>query len=401
MYPKKWTIMVLQITVEFYKFILGEKNMDFKLTKEQKQYRREIINFAKNNLNDEEYLEKFSPNMWKKISDFGFLGLVISEDYGGLGENYLTAAIALEALGYGCENNGFIFVVNNHIWVSQNLIYLYGQKESKDKYLPDMIEGKKIGAIAITEAESGSDALSMGTYAYEQDGNYILNGSKMFISNGPIADVFIVFAVTQKEPIKCYTAFIVEKSFEGVHIGKDIEKMGLGACPTSEITFTNCVVPAENIIGGLNEGQKLLTNALEWERCYEFAPHIGAMQRVMEKCIEYTNQRKQFGKPIKDYQAISHKISDMKISIEMARLMMYKIAWLKDNKRSAYSEVSIFKTFVSENYIKTCRDALQIFGAYGYTKEYPIERELRDALACSIYSGTNEMQRNTIFQMLA
>lgn len=375
--------------------------MDFMLTKEQKQYRREIINFAKNNLNDEEYLEKFSEDMWKKISDFGFLGLVIDEESGGLGENYLTAAVALEALGYGCENNGFVFVVNNHIWVSQNLIYLYGKKESKDKYLPDMIEGKKIGAIAITEADSGSDALSMGTYAYEQDGNYILNGSKMFISNGPIADVFIVFAVTQKEPKKGYTAFIVEKDFPGVHIGKDIEKMGLGACPTCEITFTNCVVPRENIIGEINEGQNILTNALEWERCYEFAPHIGAMQRVMEKCITYVNQRKQFGKPIKDYQAISHKISDMKISIEMARLMLYKIAWLKDNKRSAYFEVSIFKVFVSENYIKTCRDALQIFGAYGYTKEYSIERELRDALACSIYSGTNEMQRNTIFQMLA
>lgn len=375
--------------------------MDFMLTKEQKQYRREIINFAKNNLNDEEYLEKFSEDMWKKISDFGFLGLVIDEESGGLGENYLTAAVALEALGYGCENNGFVFVVNNHIWVSQNLIYLYGKKESKDKYLPDMIEGKKIGAIAITEADSGSDALSMGTYAYEQDGNYILNGSKMFISNGPIADVFIVFAVTQKEPKKGYTAFIVEKDFPGVHIGKNIEKMGLGACPTCEITFTNCVVPRENIIGEINEGQNILTNALEWERCYEFAPHIGAMQRVMEKCITYVNQRKQFGKPIKDYQAISHKISDMKISIEMARLMLYKIAWLKDNKRSAYFEVSIFKVFVSENYIKTCRDALQIFGAYGYTKEYSIERELRDALACSIYSGTNEMQRNTIFQMLA
>lgn len=375
--------------------------MDFQLTKEQKQYRREIINFAKNNLNDEEFLENFSERMWKKISDFGFLGLVIDEEYGGLGESYLTAAVALEALGYGCENNGFVFVVNNHIWVSQNLIYLYGQKELKDKYLPDMVVGKKIGAIAITEADSGSDALSMETYACEQNGNYVLNGSKMFISNGPIADVFVVIAVTQKEPVKRYTAFIVEKSFEGIHIGKNIEKMGLGACPTSEITFTNCIVPKKNIIGKFNEGNIVLTNALEWERCYEFASHIGAMQRIMEKSIEYVNQRKQFGKPIKEYQAVSHKISDMKISLEMARLMLYKIAWLKDNKRSAYSEVSMFKVFVSENYIKTCRDALQIFGAYGYTKEYPLERELRDALACSIYSGTNEMQRNTIFQMLA
>ncbi len=375
--------------------------MEFQLTKEQKQYKREIINFAKKNLNEEEYLEKFSEEMWKKISEFGFLGMTIGEEFGGLGESYSTAAVALEALGYGCENNGFVFVVNNHIWVSQNLIYLYGQQQLKEKYLFDMVEGKKIGAIAITEAESGSDALSMDTFAREEGDHYVLNGSKMFISNGPIADVFVVIAVTQKEPVKKYTAFVVEKTFEGVHVGKDMEKMGLGSCPTSELTFIDCKVPKENILGNLHEGSSVLTNALEWERCYEFAPHVGAMQRVMEKCIEYVNTRKQFGKPIKEYQAVSHKIADMKVSIEMARLMLYKIAWLKDNKRSAYVETSMFKLFVSEHYIQTCRDAVQIFGAYGYTKEYPLERELRDALACSIYSGTNEMQRNTIFQMLS
>ena len=374
--------------------------MDFQLTKEQKQYRREIINFAKSYLNDEEYLENFSADMWKRICEFGFLGITIGEEYGGLGEDYLTAAVALEALGYGCENNGLVFVVNNHIWVSQNLIYLYGQQVLKDKYLPEMVEGKKIGAIAITEPDSGSDALSMEAYAHEEGDHYVLNGNKMFISNGPIANVFVVVAVTQKEPVKRYTAFVVENNFEGVHVGKNIEKMGLGACPTSELTFVDCKVPKENILGKLTEGSSFLTNALEWERCYEFAPHVGAMQRIMEKCIEYVYQRKQFGKPIKEYQAISHKISNMKISLEMARLMLYKIAWLKDQKRSASSEVSIFKVFVSENYIKTCRDAVQIFGAYGYTKEFPLERELRDALACSIYSGTNEMQRNTIFQML-
>lgn len=374
--------------------------MDFQLTKEQKQYRREIINFAKKNLNAKEHLECFSEDMWKKISEFGFLGITIGEEYGGLGENYLTAAVAHEALGYGCENNGFIFAVNNHIWVAQNLIYLYGQQASKDKYLPDMVEGKKIGAIAITEPDSGSDALSMQTSACKEANFCILNGNKTFISNGPIADVFVVIAVTQKEPVKRYTAFVVEKNFEGVHVGKNIQKMGLEACPTSEVTFIDCKVPNNNILGKFNEGSSVLINALEWERCYEFAPHVGAMQRIMEKCIEYVNQRKQFGKPIREYQAVSHKISEMKISLELARLMLYKIAWLKDHKRSAYSEASIFKVFVSENYIKACRDAVQIFGAYGYTKEYSLERELRDALACSIYSGTNEMQRNTIFQML-
>lgn len=373
--------------------------MDFTYSQEQKDYRNEIINFARENLNDEEYLEKYNENMWKKVSEFGILSLNIGEEYGGLGENYQTAAFVYESLGYACKNNGLIFVINNHIWVSQNIIYLYGSKTLKDKYIPQMITGEKIGAIAITEPNAGSDAFSMVTTAKKDGDDYILNGSKMFISNGPIADIFVVFAVTN-EDAKKITAFVVEKSFDGVKTGPDIEKMGLNACPTCELILDNVRVQKENILGKLDFGSYILTQAVEWERCFEFAPHVGAMQRIMEECLEQVNTRKQFGKPIGDYQAISHKISEMKIAIEMAKLMLYKIAWLKDQKRSAYTEVSIFKTFVSENYIKCSRDAMQIFGAYGYTKEYGIERELRDALACSIYSGTNEIQKNTIFEMI-
>ncbi|WP_028517510.1 acyl-CoA dehydrogenase family protein [Ruminococcus flavefaciens] len=371
--------------------------MNFELTKEQKQLRREIISFAKEKLNDEKYLEVYSPEMFQAVADFGLLGITVGEEYGGLAESYLTTAVAFEALGYACENNGFVFTVNNHIWVCQNLIYLYGSEELKKKYMEDMVAGKKIGAIAITEADSGSDALSMRTTAKEEGDHYILNGRKMFISNGPIADVFVVYAVTESEPYKKYTAFVVDKTCEGLKVGKDIEKMGLGACPTSELVFDNCKVPKENILGAYNNASIIMTQALEWERLYEFVPHIGAMQRVMERCIEQVKMRKQFGKSIGENQAVSHKIADMKSSIEMAKLMMYKIAWMKDMKKSAFLETSIFKLFVSEAYIRTCREAVQIFGAYGYCTEYKLERELRDALACSIYSGTNEMQRNTIY----
>lgn len=373
--------------------------MNYSITNEQKELIKEVFKFAKENLNDKNYLEEYNAEMWKKISDFGLLGLTIEEKYGGLGESYETAAMVLEELGYACENNGFTFVVNNHIWVSQNLIYIYGSEFLKNKYLPIMVRGEKIGAIAITEAESGSDALSMKTNAVECDDHYILNGSKMFISNGPIADIFIVFAVTDEQKEKKITAFVVEKDFDGVKIGQNIEKMGLNACPTSEIVFDNVKVPKENVLGKVNNGQRIMTGGLELERCYEFAPHVGCMRRVMEKCIEQARARKQFGHSISENQAISHKIADMKMAIEMSKLMLYKIGWLKDNKKSAFTEASIFKLYVSENYIKTCRDAMQIFGAYGYTKEYSIERELRDALACSIYSGTNEIQRNTIYKM--
>lgn len=373
--------------------------MEFSVTKEQKEYSQEVINFARENLNDSRFYEQFSMDMWKKVSELGLLGITIDEEYGGLGESYETAAIAFESLGYACKNNGFIFVINNHIWVSQNLINLYGSEELKKKYLPEMVEGKKIGAIAITEAEAGSDAFSMVTNTVEDGDYYVLNGTKMFISNGPIADVFIVFAVTKEAPDKKITAFVVERNFKGVSTGKDIEKMGLNACPTSELILENVRVPKENVLGKFNYGSNILTGALEWERCFEFAPHVGVMQRVMEECIKQANERKQFGKPIGMNQAVSHKIAEMEVSIEMARLMLYKIAWLKDQKKSAYLETSIFKLFVSENYIKTCREAMQIFGAYGYSKEFDMERELRDALASSVYSGTNEMQKNTIYNM--
>lgn len=373
--------------------------MEFDITKEQRELRQEIINFAKDNLNVPEYLEHYSPELFQKAAEFGLLGLTVSEEFGGLDESYLTAAIAFEALGYACKNNGLIFVINNHIWVGQNLIYLYGSDYLKKRYVSSMVKGERIGAIAITEAESGSDAFSMVTTAKEDGENFIINGNKMFISNGPVADIFIVFAVTETKPSKKYTAFVVERNTSGLKVGANILKMGLESCPTSEITFENCVIPKENILGQVNQGGSLLTFALEWERCYEFVPHIGAMQRIMENCIEHVNYRRQFGKAIREYQSISHKIAEMQVAIELSRLMMYKIATIKDKKKSAFMEASIFKLYVSENYIKTCREAVQIFGAYGYTKEYDLERELRDSLASSIYSGTNEMQKNTIFDM--
>lgn len=375
--------------------------MEFTISNEQKQLKQEIINFARENLNSESELDYFSKDAWKKISEFGLFGLNVSEEYGGMEESYLTSALAIEALGYACINNGLVFAINNHIWVGINLIHIFGSDNLKKKYLEKMVMGDLIGAIAITEADSGSDAHSMVTTAVEDGDSYLLNGSKMFISNGTIADVFVVFAKVGDKQSSDITAFIVEKAFDGVEVGKDIEKMGLNSCPMAEVVFKNCRVPKENILGGLKKGKSILTSALEWERCYEFACHVGAMQRVMEKCITYVNQRKQFNKYLSEYQSVTHKIANMKMNIELSRLMLYKIAWMKDSKKNAFMETSIFKLFVSESYISACKDAMQIFGAYGYTREYGLEREMRDALACSIYSGTNEMQRNTIYIMAA
>ncbi len=374
--------------------------MNFQLSNEQLEYRNEVIKFAKSYLNDEDKLGEFSREMWEKFAEFGLLGITIDEVYGGLGEDYLTAAVVIEALGYACRNNGFTFVVNNHIWVAQNLIFLYGNEEQKKRLLPDMIKGKKIGSIAITEAGAGSDSFGMKTKAIKTKDGFFINGSKMFISNGPISDVFIVFALTSEEERKKISAFIVERGTDGLHYGDEIKKMGLDACPTNEMVFENMFVPNSNLLGKLHGGSSIMTSALEWERCYEFAPHVGAMERVLERCVEQAETRVQFGNKIGQFQSVSHKISRMKMNLELSKLMLYKIGWLKSQGRTAFVETSIFKVFVSESYIQACQDAMQIFGGYGYMTEYGIERELRDALACSIYSGTNEMQLNTIYNMI-
>lgn len=369
--------------------------MDFKFTKEQLEYKKEVVKFAKQHLNSCSE-NGFSKEIWNKIAEFGFLAFNAEEKYGGLEESYVTTALCLEALGYACEDNGLIFVINNHLWVAQNLINIYGTDYLKEKYLSDMVDGNCLGCFALTEAEAGSDALSMSTVAEEYDDTYVLNGNKIFISNGPIADVFVVIAKTEKDK---YTAFVVEKDFEGVVIGETIEKMGLKSCPFSEVKLENCKVPKKNILGKVNGGSFIMMAALDWERCFEFASNIGTMKRIAEKCTHYARKRKQFGKPIGTYQGVSSKIADMTVAIEMSRCMLYKIASMKDEGISTFKESAIFKLYVSENYVKTCQDAIQIFGAYGYTEEYGLERELRDAIGAVIYSGTSELQRNTIYEM--
>lgn len=369
-------------------------------TQDQKDIYNGTVSFVHKNLNRDEDLEYFSYDAWASTAKYGLFGICASEEYGGLQESYSVAAAAMEALGYSCINNGFVFAITNHIWVGIQLIERFASSALKQKYLKKAIEGRSICAMAITEADAGSDAHAMKTTMTLKGDNYIINGSKMFVSNGTIADLFIVYGLVEVNEKLQMTAFIVEKQMKGVHVGKEIDKMGLKCCPMCEISFQECEVPKENILGSVGIGGLIMNTALELERCFEFAPHVGAMQRIMEKCYTYVNKRQQFGKCIADYQGISHKIAEMKVKIELAKSFLYKIAMIKDGGRSAYLEAAIFKLHVSEAYIQTCRDAMQIFGAYGYTVEYGIEREMRDALACSIYSGTNEIQKNTIFNML-
>ncbi len=235
-----------------------------------------------------------------------------------------------------------------------------------------------------------------------RDGDrYILNGTKIFITNAPIADILLVFAVTnEQKKFGGVSAFIVEKGFPGFSVGKPFSLMGLRSCPIGEVILQDCEVPAENRLGSEGAGSAIFNSEMEQERSCLFASQLGAMEKILEDCVQYAKTRSQFGQPIGDYQAVSHKIADMRVRIELSRLILYQVAWMKASGKRAPVESSIAKLYVSESYVQTCMDALQIHGAYGYSTEFPIERNLRDSIAGKIYSGSSEIQRNILASFL-
>jgi alkylation response protein AidB-like acyl-CoA dehydrogenase len=375
--------------------------LDFSWTDDQQAFRREVIKFAQRELTDDlierDHSEQFFSDGWKKCAEFGIQGLPIPEEYGGGGADILTTVCGLEALGYGCRDNGLIFSINAHMWSSQIPLLSFGSEEQKKKYLPKLVSGEWVGIHAMTEPGSGSDAYSLKTRAERKGDHYILNGSKTFITNAQLADMIIVFA--NLEPAKGpagISAFIVEKGTPGFSISKKLHKMGLRTSPMAELAFIDCEVPVENLLGKEGSGTAIFTASMEWERICILASHLGAMQRMLETAVSYATDRKQFGQPIGKFPAISGKIAEMDIRLEAGRLLLYKAAWLKSQGKHPLREAAIAKVFVSEACIKTAQDAIQIHGGYGYMTEYQIERELRDAISGTIYSGTTEVQKMII-----
>ncbi len=372
--------------------------MDFAWSDEQKAIRNEIIQFARQELNDglieRDRSEEFSREGWLKCARMGIHGLPIPTEYGGGGSDILTTVCALEALGYGCRDNGLIFSINAHMWTSEIPILLFGTEPQKRHYLPKLVSGEWVGNNAMSEPMSGSDAYSLRTRAERHGNCYILNGSKTFVSNAPIADILIVFAtVDSSKGAAGVSAFLVEKGTSGFSISRKIHKMGLRTSPMAELAFVDCAVPAENLLGQEGSGQAVFTASMEWERTCILASHLGAMQRLLETCTQYARDRKQFGQPIGKFQSISNKIAEMEVRLEAARLVLYKAAWLKKQGRHALREAAVAKLAVSEAFIRTCLDAIQIHGGYGYMTEFEIERELRDAVGGTLYSGTSEIQK--------
>lgn len=378
--------------------------MNFEPTEEQKNLQDAIRAFGATlnaGMIERDANAEFPRDAWRKCAEFGIPGLPIPEQYGGTGQDLLTTVMAMEALGYGCRDNGLVFSLNAQMWAFELPLLHFGTEEQKRKFLPGLCSGALIGAHAVSEPDYGSDAMAMTT-RYRRDGDhYVLDGGKTFITNGPVADVFLAFATFNPAfRVAGITGFLVERDTPGLTISKPTPKMGLRTSPMGEVTFSDCRIPVTNRLGGEGTGFAIFNSAMEWERACIFASHLGAMQHTFETCVAYAKTRHQFGEPIARFTPVADKIVEMKISIELARLLLYKIGATKDAGGSAVLESAMAKLFISEAHVQQGLDAIQIHGGYGYSTEYEIERELRDAISGRIYSGTSEIQRRIIARLL-
>lgn len=379
--------------------------MDFSITPDQTAFRRSVAEFAKHELQGDvrarEQSGEFFWDGWKKCAEFGIQGMPMPEEFGGLGLDVTTCLIAMQALGRHCRDSGFLFSLNSHMWTCEIPLLDFGTAEQKSHYLPRMIEGAIVGGHAMTEPGSGSDAYSLRTTAVKSDAGYVLNGSKVFISNAPIADVLLVFASTDRKlGWAGITGFLIEKDNPGLIVGKPLSKIGLKTSPTGELTLADCEVPESAMLGRVGQGSAIFSAEMEWERSCLFACHLGAMQRQLEECVEYAKDREQFGEPIGNFQAVSHKIADMRVRIELGEMMLHKVAWMKGRGKRAPLESAMAKLVVSEAYMASSIDALHLRGGYGFMSEYEADRDLLDAAGGKIYSGTSEIQRNIIARFL-
>jgi alkylation response protein AidB-like acyl-CoA dehydrogenase len=376
--------------------------VDFALNEEQRILRDEIHRFAQDRLNKDvrqrDRGEVFQHELWRACAQMGLTGLPVPEAYGGSGLDSLSTAIAIDALGYGCEDSGLVFSICAHLLACVVPIWKFGNEEQKNRYLPGLCDGTLIAANAMSEPESGSDAFAMQTRAEPHGDGFLINGSKTFVSNGPVADVAVVFAVTDRA--KGYfggiTSFLVDRTLPGYQVAQKFEKMGLRTSPIGELVFKDVFVSKDAVLGGVGGGSGLFAHSMDWERACLFAGHVGTMERLLEKVVAYARTRRQSGRAISKHQAVAHKIADMKMQVEAARLLTYKAAWGLERSESVSIDAAVSKLFVSESLVRTTLDVVQVFGGYGFLSEFDVERAVRDAVGSKLYSGTSEIQRNII-----
>lgn len=379
--------------------------MDFAWTEEQLAFRAAVVEFARKALRDDlitrDRESRFNHEHWRRCGEFGIQGLPFPEQYGGGGMDILTTILAMEALGYACPDNGLLFGLAAQMWSVQMPILRFGTEAQKQAWLPKLNSGAWVGAHGMSEPDSGSDAFALRTIAEPKGDHYLLNGTKTFVSEAPAADLFVVFAtIDRHKGALGLTAFVLEKDTPGFTVGKQIEKMGLRTSPMAELIFDNCRVPVANRLGREGRAVQIFNDSMEWERGCILASNIGTMERLLETSAQYVKERKQFGKPIGQFQSVANRLVDIKVRLEAARLLLYKAAWAKQHDRNPGPDAAVAKLFLGEAMVQSCLDAVQVRGGYGFTTEYEVERDLRDAVGGTLYSGTSEIQRNLIARSL-
>ena len=379
--------------------------MDFSWSPDQHALREKVIAFAQAELNDDlarrDRREEFLAENWRKCADFGLFGWNVPEEYGGRGRDILTAVCLMEALGYGCRDNGLTLAVNAQVWTIHEPLLTFGSEEQKRRYLPKLCAGKIMAADAITEEYAGSDALKMSTRARRSDSGYVLNGRKMFIGMAPVADLAIVFAKTDPDAGQWgISAFLVEKGTPGFGVTENRSKMGLRTVPMGGFSFEDCEVPETCRLGAEGAGMSLFQHTMEWERAFILASHVGAMARQLDESVEFAKKREQFGKPVSAFQSVSNRIVEMRVRLETSRLLLHKLAWMKHHGKSAAIEAATANLHIAESFKESSLDAVRTHGARGYLSEYEVERDLRDAVGGVIYAGTSDIQRNLIARLL-
>jgi alkylation response protein AidB-like acyl-CoA dehydrogenase len=379
--------------------------MNFELTPEQQTLQKAAIEFARRELNgnmiERDAQQMFSHDGWKKCAAFGVQGMPIPKKYGGREAGPITTIAVMEGLGYGGSDQRLLFSINAHMWTNSIPLLKYGTTEQKKKYLPELCDGSLMGANGASEPSAGSDIFSMQAHVRKNGSDYVLNGRKIFVTNAPVADLFTIYATLDATlGAAGICAFIVEKGTRGLSVGKKKDKMGLRTALMAELALEDCYVPETALLGREGRGAEIFNCSMAWERACILATCLGTMQRQLERCVEHARRRKQFGQPIGKFQSVANRIVDMKLRYETARLLIYKVGWLMQNNKSADMDAAMAKLYVSESFVKSCLDAIQIHGGAGFLTGLEFEREMRDSVGSTLYSGTSEIQRNIIARRL-
>ncbi len=373
--------------------------MDFSFTKQQEMVRKVVSEFAKNEVepgaDDRDLTGEFPEDIVRKMAGLGMMGIPYPKEYGGAGGDYISYILAVEELSKVCASTGVI--LSAHTSLCCYPISKWGTEEQKKKYLVPLAKGEKLGAFGLTEPNAGTDAATQQTVATLEGDHYVLNGSKIFITNGGKADVYVIFAMTDKSKGNHgISAFIVEKDFKGFSIGKIEDKMGINASSTAELVFEDCIVPKENLLGDEGRGFAMAMETLDGGRVGIAAQALGIAEAALDETTKYAKERQQFGRPIGKFQGIKWYVADMATRVQEAKMLVYRAAWKKQVGKMKSTDAAYAKLCASETAMYVTTKAVQIFGGYGYIKDYPVERYMRDAKITEIYEGTSEVQKMVI-----